>query len=85
MAVTETKAHQNPFRRKKPIDFNPFLVSLLQVIPGIDEEKATSLLTNFANFKGLCIATKSDLALVVGDQLAENVHSFLSKNQKITK
>ncbi|KAM3870211.1 Fanconi anemia core complex-associated protein 24 [Diretmus argenteus] len=68
---------ENPFRRSRSSGLlEPLVLALVQQVPGVGGVKAQALLRRFCSVQQLCNATAAELEPVVGQNAAQNLHSF---------
>ncbi|NXW08350.1 FAP24 protein, partial [Fregetta grallaria] len=74
----QSKDHNsNPFLRKQCSQLaEPSLFRTVQQIPGVGKTKALLLLQQFGSIHRLCNASVKELELVVGQTVAQQIHSF---------
>ncbi|KAK2842827.1 hypothetical protein Q5P01_013027 [Channa striata] len=79
--IVHVDGRENPFRRRtlsRPLD--PLVLTLLQQVPGVGKVKALALLQRFTSIQQLCNAAPTDLEPVVGQAVAQQIHSFFHKS-----
>ncbi|NXD87821.1 FAP24 protein, partial [Halcyon senegalensis] len=74
----QSKEHNsNPFLRKQHSQLaEPSVFRTVQQIPGVGKTKALLLLRQFGSIHRLCNASVEELELVVGQTVAQQIHSF---------
>ncbi|NWH56808.1 FAP24 protein, partial [Geococcyx californianus] len=74
----QSKDHSsNPFLRKQCSQLaDPAVFRTVQQIPGVGKTKALLLLQQFGSIHRLCNASVKELELVVGQAVAQQIHSF---------
>ncbi|NXJ73196.1 FAP24 protein, partial [Trogon melanurus] len=74
----QSKDHNsNPFLRKQCSQLaEPSVFRTVQQIPGVGKTKALLLLQQFGSIHRLCNASVEELELVVGQTVAQQIHSF---------
>ncbi|NWX53298.1 FAP24 protein, partial [Steatornis caripensis] len=74
----QSKDHNsNPFLRKQCSRLaEPSVFRTVQQIPGVGKTKALLLLQQFGSIHRLCNASVEELELVVGQTVAQQIHSF---------
>ncbi|XP_069724497.1 Fanconi anemia core complex-associated protein 24 [Phaenicophaeus curvirostris] len=75
----QSKEHSsNPFLRKQSSQLaEPAVLRTVQQIPGVGKTKALLLLQHFGSIHGICNASVKELEPVVGQAVAQQIHSFL--------
>ncbi|NXW82253.1 FAP24 protein, partial [Alopecoenas beccarii] len=69
--------NSNPFLRKPCSQLaEPSLFQTVQQIPGVGKTKALLLLQQFGSIHRLCNASVKELELVVGQTVAQQIHTF---------
>ncbi|KFZ54504.1 Fanconi anemia-associated protein of 24 kDa, partial [Antrostomus carolinensis] len=69
--------NSNPFIRKQCSQLaEPSLFRTVQQIPGVGKTKALLLLQQFGSIHRLCNASVEELELVVGQTVAQQIHTF---------
>ncbi|NXY21889.1 FAP24 protein, partial [Atrichornis clamosus] len=67
----------NPFLRKQRTQLaEPAMLQTVQHIPGVGKKKALLLLQQFGSIHRLCNASVSELEQVVGQIVAQQIHTF---------
>ncbi|KFV00131.1 Fanconi anemia-associated protein of 24 kDa, partial [Pterocles gutturalis] len=74
----QSKDHNsNPFLRKQCSQLaEPLVFRTVQQIPGVGKTKALLLLQQFGSIHRLCNASVEELELVVGQTVAQQIHTF---------
>ncbi|XP_071612860.1 Fanconi anemia core complex-associated protein 24 [Heliangelus exortis] len=69
---------RNPFLRQKRFQLaEPSVFRTVQQIPGVGKTKALLLLQQFGSIHRLCNASVNELEQVVGQTVAQQIHTFL--------
>lgn len=79
--IVQGEGRENPFRRRtssRPLD--PLALSLVQQVPGVGRVKALALLQHFSSIQQLCNTTPTELEPIVGQVVAQQVHTFFHKS-----
>ncbi|KAJ2555514.1 DNA repair protein RAD16 [Coemansia sp. RSA 1933] len=58
-------------------------VALLQALPGVTERNYQHLARAFRSIRDLCLASRADIAAVIGSEAAGKLHDFIHTNTKI--
>lgn len=78
--IVHGESRENPFRRRSSSRlFDPHVLSMVQLIPGVGRVKALALLQHFPSLHQLCNAAPAELEPIVGQAAAQQIHSFFHK------
>ncbi|KAI6051455.1 Fanconi anemia core complex-associated protein 24 isoform X3 [Marmota monax] len=73
---------KNPFlKKKRALLSEPYLLRTVQQIPGVGKVKASLLLQKFPNIHELSNASVQELELVVGQVVAQQIHTFFTQSR----
>lgn len=73
---------KNPFlRKKRALLSEPYLLRTVQQIPGVGKVKASLLLQKFPSIHHLSNASVQELELVVGQVVAQQIHTFFTQSR----
>ncbi|RVE55373.1 hypothetical protein OJAV_G00237010 [Oryzias javanicus] len=74
--MIQADGRENIFRKSSCRLLDPLVLTLVQQIPGVGRVKALTLLQNFSSIQQLCSAAPEELEPMVGQTLAQQIHSF---------
>ncbi|XP_078804457.1 Fanconi anemia core complex-associated protein 24 isoform X2 [Oryzias latipes] len=74
--MVQADGRENIFRRSSCRLLDPLVLALVQQIPGVGRVKALALLQHFSSIQQLCSAAPEQLEPVVGQAVAQQIHSF---------
>ncbi|KAF7478642.1 Hypothetical predicted protein [Marmota monax] len=73
---------KNPFlKKKRALLSEPYLLRTVQQIPGVGKVKASLLLQKFPSIHELSNASVQELELVVGQVVAQQIHTFFTQSR----
>lgn len=78
--IVQGESRDNPFRRRSTSRlFDPQVLSMVQLVPGVGRVKALALLQHFPSLHELCNAAPAQLEPIVGQAAAQQIHGFFHK------